>query len=83
MVEVALELGYKERVKKRTVRTTLVRAQEEESCRESLMVENASAFYLNRILVAIRTVKPTLKRFQTEMMNMLLVSGGKAILIIK
>ena len=47
------------------------------------MVENASASYLNRILVAIRTVKPTLKRFQTEMMNMLLVSGGKAILIIK
>ena len=75
MVEVALELGYKERVKKRTVRTTLVRAQEEESCRESLMVENASAFYLNR--------KPTLMRSQTKMMNMLLESGGKAILIIK
>ena len=47
------------------------------------MVENASASYLNRIVVAIRTVKPTLMQFQTEMMNMLLESGGKAILIIK
>ena len=60
-----------------------MRAQEEESCREGLMVESALAFYLNRILVAIRTVKPTLMWSQTEMMNMLLESGGKAILIIK
>ena len=46
------------------------------------MVENASAFYLNRILVAIRTVKPALMPSQTEM-NLLLETGGKAILIIK